>query len=476
MSQFSPTPYFDISKIGNSLQDGLFICDKDGTILYVNKANERLTGIKASECIGKNIYQFLNDGGLANVIVPHIIQTGKPYTSLAVSPRTNIQFLETGSPLYNDQDELIGVVIIDRDISEISMLTDRLKQSQSKIAYFEEINKQTSLVISQLSQQHILEQMNFADNVEPVSPLMQATYRLAYQAASTDVTVLITGETGVGKEVIANYIYSSSSRKNKPFIKVNCAAIPANLLESELFGYVKGAFTGANAKGKPGMFELANTGTLYLDEIGELPIDFQAKLLRAIQQHEITRIGDTKTVKLDIRIIAATNRDLKEMVKQDRFRSDLYYRLSIFPIHIPSLKERPEDIIPMIDHFLNLFNKRYNKNIILDSECMQRMKKYTWPGNIRELENIIERWVVIYGEYETLTWDKISSHFANELPMLSDSHFEGKTLKQILLEEEYRVFSWALENYKTSREIANVLGIDHSTVVRKINALGLKRV
>ena len=463
----------DITHIGDSLQDGLFICDMNGTILYVNKANEHLTGISASECIGKNISQFINDGGLANIIVPHVIETGKSFSSLAISPRTNIQFLETGSPIYNHKKELIGVLITDRNISEISHLADRLKQSESKIAYYEEINEQTFRIINCLNQQHILEQMNFSNDVTPVSPLMKNTYHLAKQAAATNVTVLITGETGVGKEVIANYIYSNSQRKNKPFIKVNCAAIPAHLLESELFGYVKGAFTGADSKGKPGMFELANTGTLYLDEIGELPLDFQAKLLRAIQQQEIIRIGSTKTIKLDIRIIAATNRNLSEMVKNNLFRNDLYYRLNIFPIHIPALKERREDIIPMIRHFLNLFNKRYNKSILIDGECMQHMKKYTWPGNIRELENIIERWVVIYEDYETLTWNKVSSHFANELLSITPYDFEGKSLKKILQEKEYEVFCWALENHQTSREIAHILGIDHSTVIRKIKALGL---
>ena len=468
-----PVPFLHIKRVGDCLSDGLFICSKEGTILYVNKMNERLTGIRASECIGKNISQFLNDGGMANVIVPQIIETNAPYSSIAVSPRTNIQMLETGSPLYDDQGELAGVVITDRDLSEMSALSERLKQSESKIAQYEAINHQASLVMNRLTEQHIEEQMNFSSDVMPQSPRMKETYHLAYMAAMTDVSVLLTGETGVGKEVIANYIYRNSPRRHKPFIKVNCAAIPASLLESELFGYVRGAFTGADSKGKPGLFELANTGTLFLDEIGELPLDFQAKLLRALQQHEITRVGGTKTIQLDLRIIAATNRNLKEMVEKELFRSDLYYRLNIFPIEIPSLKERPEDIVPMIRHFLKLFNQRYNKNIILDTECIRHMKTYTWPGNIRELENIIERWAVIYGEYETLTWNKVSGYFANELTVSSDSEFAGKSLKEIIRETEYRTFQWALKNYRTSREIAGALHIDHSTVVRKIRALGL---
>lgn len=468
-----PTPFLHIRRIGDSLSDGLFICNKDGVILYVNKMNEKLTGINASECIGKNISQFINDGGMANVIVPQIIETESPYSSIAISPRTNIQMLETGSPLYNDEHELAGVVITDRDLSEMISLSERLKQSESKIAQYKEINHQASLVMNRLTEQHIKEQMNFSSDVQPESSCMKETYRLASLAAMTDVTILLTGETGVGKEVIANYIYNNSPRRQKPFIKVNCAAIPANLLESELFGYVKGAFTGADSRGKPGLFELANTGTLYLDEVGELPLDFQAKLLRALQQHEITRVGDTKTIRLDLRIIAATNRDLKSMVDKKLFRSDLYYRLNIFPIEIPALRERQEDIVPMIHHFLNLFNQRYNKNIVLDADCIGRMKTYTWPGNIRELENVIERWVVIFGEFETLTWDKISGYFSNEFSPDFSSQFSGKSLKEILRETEYQTFQWALATFRTSRDIAKALHIDHSTVVRKIKALGL---
>ena len=220
------------------------------------------------------------------------------------------------------------------------------------------------------------------------------------RVAPLDTTVILFGETGVGKEVFAKYIYQHSARKNKPFIKVNCGAIPANLVESELFGYEKGAFTGADKNGKMGLFELANTGTIFLVEVGELPLDMQVKLLRVLQEQEFERIGGRKPVKVDVRVLAATNRDLEEMVKQKTFRQDLYYRLMIFPVHIPPLRERPDDILPLAQLFLQTLNRKYDFKKYLSPLSAKMMQDYSWPGNIRELRNIIERAVIISNEDE----------------------------------------------------------------------------
>lgn len=214
---------------------------------------------------------------------------------------------------------------------------------------------------------------------------------LSKRVAPLDTTVILLGETGVGKEVFAKYIYQNSSRNDKPFIKVNCGAIPANLVESELFGYEKGAFTGADRNGKMGLFEVADTGTIFLDEVGELPLDMQVKLLRVLQEQEFERIGGRKPVKADVWVLAATNRNLEEMVRQKAFREDLYYRLMIFPIHIPPLRERPADIIPLASLFLSQLNKKYNFKKYFSLISITMMKDYNWPGNIRELRNIVER-------------------------------------------------------------------------------------
>lgn len=217
----------------------------------------------------------------------------------------------------------------------------------------------------------------------------------ALAVAPTDASVLITGESGTGKEVITNQLYQASSRFNKPFLKINCAAIPETLMESELFGYVPGAFTGASKNGKTGIFEMANSGTLMLDEIGEMSMPMQTKLLRVLQNHEVTKVGSSKAIPIDVRIIAATNRNLLECIKEKTFREDLYYRLNVVPISLAPLRERKEDIDVLVHHFLDVFNKKYNKQVEIYSDALHLMTAYNWPGNIRELENVIERLVVI---------------------------------------------------------------------------------
>ena len=231
-------------------------------------------------------------------------------------------------------------------------------------------------------------------------------WTLISHVAPSDATVLITGESGAGKEVIADEIYRNSNRNDKPFVKINCAAIPAHLLESELFGYEKGAFSGANAKGKQGLFELANHGTLMLDEIGDMPMDLQVKLLRAIQQQEITRIGGSRPIKLDIRFLALTNSNLKEKIANGTFRQDLYYRLNAVELTLPPLRERPEDIPLLSTFFLNRYNEQNHTNKILSADAVRLMQKYSWPGNVRELQHLIESMVVLC-QSDTITADQL---------------------------------------------------------------------
>jgi Nif-specific regulatory protein len=226
------------------------------------------------------------------------------------------------------------------------------------------------------------------------SPAFKKVLDMAQTVSEYDVNVLIEGETGTGKSLLAKYIHYTSPRRNGPFVKLNCAAIPETLLEAELFGYVKGAFTGA-VKDKPGKVELAEGGTLFLDEIGDMPLSLQPKILRVLQEKEIEKLGSERSIKVDVRIISATNKDLRQLVQRGDFREDLYYRLSVLPIHIPPLRERKEDIPLLVDHFLNIFNQKYGKNVKIDAKALELMMEYPWYGNVRELENTIERLVIL---------------------------------------------------------------------------------
>lgn len=458
----------NLQVMGDCIPYGVFVCDESGKILYVNSANVALCGISAKECVGKNIDTFTTGAnGLNNVVVKRVLETGEPYSSIATTYKTGIQMLSNCSPIKDQDGKLIGCVVIDKDVNGTIALTEKLRLSESKVVSYETMNERNSQVIELMTHQR------GATVVHSKSDAMKDAYKLALQASKTDVTVLISGETGTGKEVIANYIYENSTRNKAPFIKVNCAAIPDNLLESELFGYEKGAFTGAGSKGKPGMFELAHGGTIFLDEIGELPLEFQAKLLRAISQHEIMRVGGTTVIRLDVRIQAATNKDLSDMVSKGTFREDLFYRLNIFPIGIPALRERVEDIPIFIEHFLLSSNEKYKKNIILGQDVVQKLSIYEWPGNIRELENLIERWVVIYDAFTIVSWDMVKSYFNHSKVDLLQSRFEGMTYKAFIENQEREMLIWAHKNYKTTREMAKALKIDHSTIVRKARALGI---
>ena len=286
-------------------------------------------------------------------------------------------------------------------------------------------------------------------------------------------TVLVTGESGTGKEVIVNQIHQASSRRKKPFIKINCGAIPAALFESELFGYEEGAFTGARRKGKAGFFELANGGTLFLDEIGELDLALQVKLLRVIQEGEVTRIGGTRTIHVDVRIIAATNRDLWQQVQEGTFRQDLFYRLNVINIEVPPLRSRREDIIPLAVRFLENFNKKYDKKKEISAELGKLFLEMEWPGNIRELENLIESMVV-------LTQGTVME--PKDLPIRYKNSFGNESvaqvsvtgilpLKEAVALTEKQLLENAREKYVTTREMAKVLQVNQSTVSRKLEKL-----
>jgi TyrR family helix-turn-helix protein len=294
------------------------------------------------------------------------------------------------------------------------------------------------------------------------SQKMNEVYQQVKQVAPFPTSILISGPSGVGKEVIANLIHHLSSRKDKPFIKVNCGAIPESLLESELFGYEKGAFTGARNEGKIGLLELADKGTIMLDEISEMPLSLQVKLLRVLQEKQIRRIGGSKLRNLDIRIISATNKNLKELVKEGRFREDLFYRLNVVEIEIPSLAERPEDIEVLADYFFVNFLKSYRMEKQLSETTKQLLTTYHWPGNVRELKNLIENLVVSVPD------DVIEPH---HLPPYFNEHADSLhsfTLKQRVEQYEKRLVFEAIKKHGSVRKAAKKLGVHHTTLVKKI--------
>ena len=292
---------------------------------------------------------------------------------------TGVPFVEDGKVKF--------VVVTERDVSEINRLERELKRNRQLVQEY-------SVRLEQERKHENDERRSIVYD----SKAMERVISISDSVAQKDITVLIQGESGTGKEVIANYIHCRSDRRDKPFISVNCDAIPENLFESEFFGYEKGAFTGASEKGKAGLFERADGGTLFLDEIGIMPMNLQGKILRTLQNREIMRVGGRKYIPVDVRIIAATNANLKEAVQAGTFRLDLYYRLNVIPVTIPPLRERREDIIPLARHFMKLYNDEFNSNLKLTKNGWEALYRHQWPGNVRELQNIMKRLVIIAGD------------------------------------------------------------------------------
>ena len=374
--------------------------------------------------------------------------------------RTNTTVYITGFPIFDENGELKYAVAHDRNIQQLEIVKDQLIQLKEAQAKAE--NEIQYLRTQQIKQVDLIFK----------SPQMYQALSTALAVAPTDATVLITGESGTGKEVITNQIYQASNRCDKPFLKINCAAIPETLMESELFGYVPGAFTGASKNGKTGIFELANNGTLMLDEIGEMSMQMQTKLLRVLQNHEVTKVGGSKAIPVNVRIIAATNRNLLECIKEKTFREDLYYRLNVVPITLAPLRERKEDIELLIQHFLTNFNKKYNKQVEIYSDALHLMKSYNWPGNIRELENVIERLVVI-NQSNVIDKKTVSMVVGLQDADTYDPLQEEYDLKAATTALERRIIEKALAEFHSKRKAAAALGIDHSTLIKKCQRYGI---
>jgi PAS domain S-box-containing protein len=450
----------ELDAIIKSSDDGLFICDGEGTILRVNAASERLNRMRAEEILGRNIRELLEESMIDVSVTLKVLQSRRRENALQHT-RSGRKLMLTGNPVFNSKGELIRVVVNERDITEIDALRAELEtqlakndQMQRRIQALQITELAGGQVIARSA--NILQALNQARKVSPV-----------------DSTVLIVGESGTGKGVIANLIHRCSTRADKPMIQVNCGAIPESLVESELFGYEKGAFTGAANKGKLGQLELADGGILFLDEVAELPIAAQVKLLRFLEDGKVTRVGGTFPKKLDVRIICATHRHLEKMVAAGLFRLDLYYRLNVIPIKVPPLRAREACKLPLIQHFIKDFNTklRTGEALRLSRQAMDALLAYDYPGNVRELMNICERLVVMAESQRIDVQDlpsAISAHLPPQLACDINMINDGETLPQVLAAVERRIILEAIEKNGTQAKAAKALGVNQSTIARKL--------
>ena len=445
--------------IGDALYDGIYVMDKNGTIIAVNKAFTKMTGIKEEEIIGKSINVLVDRKLITKSIGMMVLEQKKKVSGL--STINNQKIVVTGNPIFNKAGEITQVLTVMRDMTELIKLQDQLQYSEKlSKKYLNELN------YFRTKELHSSGLIGHSSSIGQIKEMIN-------QVAQVDVTVLISGETGCGKEIVAREIFRNGPRKNSPYIKVNCAAIPETLMESELFGYEKGAFTGALNKEKLGLFEIANSGTILLDEIGEMPMNLQSKLLRVLQEKELFRIGGSEPIKLDVRVLAATNQYLEQRVKEGKFREDLFYRLNVIPIRIPPLRSRIEDIPLLADHFLRKYNEKYGKQMLIDMAAIGVMEQYEWPGNVRELENMIERLVVVINEPAIC-----ASHILKMLDnkTISSLYFDKSdlTLKEAVNIVERKMIQTALATFGSTHKAAKVLGVSQPTVVRKARDLGIR--
>ncbi|MCC0645651.1 MULTISPECIES: sigma-54 interaction domain-containing protein [unclassified Clostridioides] len=435
-----------VEDIIEHIDEVVVVFNKDGVIEKMNTVSDEILPFKRTEVLGRNITDLVRQGLVEEPIILNMLKVKKKIYRNIVYPDGKL-IAYTAVPRWDSKGKLTGGVLTGRDISRVIKLESQIRYS--------DVSEDTEYISKSKTM----------DNIKKV----------VKRAAASDSSIFINGESGVGKEIIARTIYKYSSRREKPFIAINCGAIPNELLESEFFGYEEGSFTGAKKKGKKGLFEEANGGTIFLDEIGELPMQMQKKLLRVIQENTITRIGGSKPIKIDVRYISATNISHEDLRNNLKFRQDLYYRLSVIPVKIPPLRERKEDIVPLVEYFLKLYNDKYNREVEVSPKVIELLEEYSWPGNIRELKNIIERFVVlsaknVIGEDEFNMLinldmidnesDDLSPIVVNGIMNLNDAY---KMVDQIMI-------SKAINKYGSITKAAEVIGIYPSTIHRKIKS------
>ena len=444
-----------IKAIMENSQDGLFVTDHLGNVVMVNRASVEMHGITTEEVLGKNVKDLIEKKLWNRSAALEVLKQNKTVTLISVDTEEK-KVLSTAIPVFDESGVLKFVLVNDRDIRFLKEMTAVLEDENHPYRKNRFELSEKELATSELQ------------NIVIESPIMKEVIYFAIKAARFDLPLVVTGDTGVGKNQIVQMIHSLSKRKNGPFVIVNCATIAGSLLESELFGYEKGAFTGAKSEGKAGMFELAHNGTLFLDEIAEIPLSLQQKLLRFIESGEMMRVGGLKQMKINTRIIAATHQDLSFMVDQGRFRKDLYFRLNVIPIEIPSLESRKEEIVPLSNFFVDRFNKKYTKSKQFSNAALKALQSYSFPGNIRELENLVQRLVTMTDTDLIDVADlpiEMSEYQNNHSSTLSENQ---NSFKGELDRFEQDTLLRAVKEHGSQRKAAEALGISQSTISRKL--------
>ena len=448
-----------VEQLCEAFRDGICITDRHGVIILVNRKHAEITGVAREDILGKNALALVKDGVFDVVLNPEVVQSRQTVVRVQTTARGRKLVLE-GHPVLEPDGEVGCVITFIRDVTTLSELREQLNSQKELLEAFQQMNNGDPDKL-----------VKYPRVVN--SQTMRRLYGEAAAIAETDATVLLLGETGVGKDVVARRIHAASPRAGKPFIKVDCGSIPENLIETELFGYTAGSFSGASKNGKAGLIEAANEGTLFLDEIGELPMSMQSRLLRVLQDWEVLRVGSTAPRRVDVRIVAATNKDLEKEVQKGRFRSDLYYRLKVAVLKIPPLNQRKADILPLAHSFLGYYNNKYRKQVSLSPEAEQSLLAYAWPGNVRELENCIQG-LVVTSKKEVLDAADLPTgerHAADPAQDITSLPLDGRSLKDIMRELEDRVIRAGMKRYGSLSEAARNFQVDRSTLFRKVKAL-----
>lgn len=449
----------ELGAILKSSNDNIVITDGNGVVLRASPNCLSIYGKEVSYLIGKSVYQLEKENIFSPSVTARVLKEKKEVQIMQRTPTGRV-VMATGVPVFDKQNNIIRVISFSHDLTELERLKEDYEKLRRQMEHYQ-------IEMEELKQENMVIQ----------SKVMQRIWKLVHRVAKSDATVLFLGESGVGKNVFARALHQNSPRRNQPFIEVNCSAIPESLFESEMFGYEKGSFTGAQKTGKPGLIELADKGTLFLDEIGELPLSMQAKLLKVLQEKKVTRVGGIKERTIDFRLIASTNQNLEKMVKQGKFRQDLFYRLHVIPIYVPALRERKEDIFMLAQYFLEKFNQKYHTNKYFHPSIVDHLVDYDWPGNVRELENMMERLVItsetkaIYPEYLPFSIQK-HPHSAPSRQWL-EKEKKPATLKEAIEQVERQWLLHAAKQCKTTYEMADYLGISQPTVVRKLKKYGI---
>ncbi|MGD8667661.1 MAG: sigma 54-interacting transcriptional regulator [Desulfobacterales bacterium] len=438
--------------IFESIYNGIMVTDAEGIITHFNKPYGQFLGLDPAEQIGKHCTEVVENTRM------HIVaKTGKP--EINQTQRIKGQDMVVQRIPIKKDGKVIAVFgqVMFKDVKDVTKLANRLSLLESKVKHYEEE------LINLRSTRYTF------DSIVGTSLVIRELKKEALKASTNQFPVLITGDSGTGKELFAQAIHHASPRKLYPFVRINCSAIPKDLLESELFGYEKGAFTGAKTEGKPGKFEIADQGTVFLDEIGDLPLVMQPKLLRVVEEKELERVGGTNIIRSDFRVIAATNQNLEDMLTDERFRKDLFYRLNVIPLHIPPLRDRKSDIVPLARHFLKQMAKEANlSQISLDQDAAKALKKYAWPGNVRELSNVLER-ALSSTESDTIRLCDLPFYISRVQKKLPEQNQTAIDIKGVQARAEGDAIRYALKetNYNKARA-AKLLGIHRTLLYKKM--------